>query len=295
MLGLFLTILLYFNYWITVPHHKFVPQLVPYYSHNTIEPNSLIFKGSDQSLSSFSVLFWNLRTFGKNRANPENGNQLYQISSSYDILLFAEIKDSDCSNHTECPLKTFFETHFQEYDLLLSPSLHYCDHRHAGSEEYAILVKKNLFLNMKMIHYEDPECLFIRTPYGIQIGNDFHLLVFHSNPNNERELVSLTKVFEQFGNRKTLMMGDLNTGCHYVSFSKLREYEIGRNYSWLLSETDYSNVEKTCPYDRIVSTRDISEYMVNGKVLNQNEEAKRIQSDHYPISIEIKNYSDIKK
>jgi hypothetical protein len=247
---------------------------------------------TSQTLNSYyshpvRVLFWNLRTFGKNRANSQNGAQLYEITSSHDILLFAEIKDSDCSTHTECPLRTFFETHFPEFDLYLSPSLHYCDHQHSGSEEYAMLVRKSFFSQISMIHYQDPECLFIRPPYGLKIDNDFNIFVFHSNPNNERELVSLSQVFEQFGNKKTLLMGDLNTGCHYVPFSKLREFEIGRNYSWLLSESEFSNLEKTCPYDRIVSTTDIVDHLIHGQVLNQGQEAGRIQSDHYPISIEI--------
>ena len=82
-------------------------------------------------------------------------------------------------------------------------------------------------------------------------------------------------------------MGDLNTGCHYVSFDTLRGYEIGRKYDWLLSEKSFTNVEQTCPYDRIVSTRDISGKLRNQRVLNQNNEAERIKSDHYPISVEL--------
>jgi hypothetical protein len=183
-------------------------------------------------------------------------------------------------------LKTFFENHFPDYHLYLSPSLHYCRKNKLGSEEYAILVKKNLNLSVDFIHYNDSNCEFIRRPYGIQLNHFWRVLLFHSNPNNENELVSLSKVFEQFGNQKTLLMGDLNTGCHYVSFDKLNEFPIGKNYKWLLSEHLYTNLEKSCPYDRIITTPDINKLCRNAKVLNENQEAERIKSDHYPISVE---------
>jgi hypothetical protein len=239
----------------------------------------------------FGILFWNLRTFGKNRATNENGQSLYQITNAYDVLLFAEIKDSDCQKDMDCPLKTFFQTHFQDYELYLSPTLHYCDHRNAGSEEYALLVRKGLFSSTKMVHYDDQECLFIRPPYGLEVemdGEKLNILLFHSNPNNLKELVELAQVFRQFGNRKTILMGDLNTGCHYVSFDTLKSYDIGKNYTWLLSEKTFTNVEQTCPYDRIIFTNDIANHGCRGDVMNKNNEAKRIQSDHYPISIEYK-------
>jgi hypothetical protein len=165
------------------------------------------------------------------------------------------------------------------------------DQQHSGSEEYAMLIKKDYqFDSVEMVHYEDKNCVFIRRPYGLKLsknGEIYHILVFHSNPNNEKELVELSNVFTQFGNEKTIMMGDLNTGCHYVSFSELSHYPIGQNYSWILDENMYTNVEKTCPYDRIVSTNDMKSLIRNHSVLNEHDEAKRIGSDHYPISVEV--------
>lgn len=237
------------------------------------------------------IMFWNLRTFGEHRATDEIGKELSQISSPYDILLFAEIRDSDCDHHPGCPLFNFFENHFPEYQIFLSPTLHYCSDVHSGSEEYAILVRRSLLLeNISMIHYEDKDCIFIRRPYGLKMTKnqiDYHILLFHSNPNNQKELVSLSDVFHQFGDQRTVLLGDLNTGCHYVSFETLDSYDIRKNYDWILSETSFTNVEQTCPYDRIISTRDISSYLQNQKVLNTNNEAHRIKSDHYPIAVEL--------
>jgi len=243
-------------------------------------------------VASIHIMFWNLRTFGEHRASDEIGKQLYQISSSHDILLFAEIRDSDCNTNPKCPLSQFFTQHFPDYQLFLSPSLHYCSSgEHSGSEEYAILVRRiNNFNNLSMIHYEDKDCLFIRRPYGIRIlmnGMYYNILLFHSNPNNEKELIALADVFHQFGDQRTILMGDLNTGCHYVSFEKLNAYEIRRNYDWLLSEQSFTNVEQTCPYDRVISTKDMTSRISHQRVLNQNNEAHRILSDHYPIAIDL--------
>ena len=236
------------------------------------------------------ILFWNLRTFGEHRATDEIGQQLYQIASPYDILLFAEIRDSDCNNHSTCPLSKFFDTYFKEYQVFLSPSLHYCSNVHSGSEEYAMLVRKDISLeNISMIHYDDKDCTFIRRPYGLKVSRDrtdYHILLFHSNPNNQKELVALSDVFRQFGDQRTFLLGDLNTGCHYVSFETLDSFEIRKNYEWLLSETSFTNVEQTCPYDRIISTKDVSSSLHDQRVLNTNNEAHRIKSDHYPIAVE---------
>jgi hypothetical protein len=236
-------------------------------------------------------MFWNLRTFGEHRASDEVGKQLYQIASPFDILLFAEVRDSDCSTHSTCPIKTFFEKYFSDYQVFLSPSLHYCTNTHSGSEEYAMLVRRTVsFEHVSIVSYDDKDCLFIRRPFGLEWVKDgmkYHLLLFHSNPNNQKELVKLSDVFHQFNDQRTLLMGDLNTGCHYVSFEKLNDYDIRKNYDWLLSENSFTNVEQSCPYDRIISTKDISCRLYHPRVLNQNQEAKRIQSDHYPITIEL--------
>lgn len=262
--------------------------LTPEYN---INENSSPMSLSYEHLDIVRIMFWNLRTFGEHRATNEIGEQLRQISSPYDILLFAEVRDSDCNTHPSCPLSKFFETYFPEYQIFLSPSLHYCSDSHSGSEEYAMLVRRSLsFDNISMIHYEDKDCIFIRRPYGLKMTKnhmDYHFLLFHSNPNNERELVSLSSVFHQFGDQRILLLGDLNTGCHYVSFETLDSYEIRKNYSWILSENMFTNVEQTCPYDRIISTNDISSHLQNQKVLNENNEAHRIKSDHYPIAVEI--------
>lgn len=240
---------------------------------------------------SVRLMFWNLRTFGEHRATDEIGQQLYQISSPHDILLFAEIRDSDCSIHPDCPMKQFFNKHFPDYQVFLSPSLHYCTKIHSGSEEYAMLVRKiNTFDDISMIEYIDKDCLFIRRPYGLRIVKDdvpYSVVLFHSNPNNQKELIALSSVFQQFGDQRILLMGDLNTGCHYVSFESLDPYDIRRNYDWILDGQSYTNVEKTCPYDRIISTKDITCLLSHPMVLNQNNEANRIRSDHYPIEIEL--------
>jgi hypothetical protein len=88
----------------------------------------LIFSFLVQAIDPSKLLFWNLRTFGEHRASEEIGNQLSLITDSNVILLFAEIRDSDCSTNLECPLRKFFEHHFPSHQLYLSPSLHYCDH-----------------------------------------------------------------------------------------------------------------------------------------------------------------------
>jgi hypothetical protein len=234
---------------------------------------------------STSILFWNLRTFGKGRATQEHGRELASISNGYDILLFAEVKDADCNLYEHCPIKDFFETYLPDYHLNLSPSLYYnIPFRNLGSEQYAILTRKNI--TVEMIEYPDEQATFIRRPFGIQLSNGVKILVFHSHPNKEIELIALANVFHYFGNKKIILMGDLNTGCHYVSFNHLDENSIRKDFDWLMADNQYTNFELNCPYDRIIATRDISPSCNDGIVLNMYNEAKRIESDHYPISIE---------
>jgi len=236
--------------------------------------------------SSIQVLFWNLRTFGIHRASNSNGLELSSISNYSDLIFFAEVKDAECdtSRPITCPLRTFFQTHFPNHQVILSPPLHYCDGHHSGSENYGILIRNGI--EFEQVHYPDPECLFIRRPYGIRIKENTYL-TFHSNPGNERELVSLEKVFGYFQNQNTLLIGDLNTGCHYVQFETLRKNPIGSNYDWILPENAFTNLEKSCPYDRIITTKDLSNQVYDSRVLNHNREAERIKSDHYPIALSV--------
>jgi hypothetical protein len=232
-----------------------------------------------------NLLFWNLRTFGKGRATENHGKELADITQNYDIILFAEIKDAECSKDVNCPIKKFFEKHFPSYQLYLSPPLYYdTPFKKSGSEQYAILVKKTIS-SIHMIEYPDKETIFIRRPFGIEISDKVKILLFHSHPNSEKELLTLSEVFRFFGNRKTILLGDLNTGCHYVGFERLNEFDIGKDFDWLISENIFTNYEQTCPYDRILATKDISHSCKDGFVLNQSNEAKRIDSDHYPIGI----------
>lgn len=240
-----------------------------------------------ESSLSLQLLFWNLRTFGVHRASYEHGVELGKIGASFDILLFAEVKDSECQG-TQCPLHTYFQNYFPNHQIYISNPLHYCDQQHSGSEEYGILVRNNI--TFEPVRYQDKECLFIRPPHGIKIhlhDKKYTILVFHSNPGNKNELIGLQKVFEQLGNQNILLMGDLNTGCHYVSFEELNRNEIGKNYGWKLDPKVVTNFERTCPYDRIVSTKDIFDSLTNARVLNRDEEAERIRSDHYPIAVEL--------
>jgi hypothetical protein len=240
-------------------------------------------------VSSLSILFWNLRTFGVHRASHEHGIELSKIASSFDIILFAEIKDAECAKERPfmCPMKSFFTKYLPEHQIYLSPPLHYCDQSAAGSEQYGILLKH---IPYEPIHYEDKECLFIRPPYGVRIhyeGQTLVILVFHSHPGSKEELIGLEKVFAYFGNENVLMLGDLNTGCHYITFQELERYPIGSNYTWVLGKNDFTNLEKSCPYDRIVSTQDPSFRVKSAQVLKQYREAERIGSDHYPICVTV--------
>jgi hypothetical protein len=261
----------------TLPELQHVQQHVQQHVHQR-PPN--------QPIQSISLLFWNLRTFGIHRASREHGEELAKIGSPFDILLFAEVKDSVCSG-IHCPLHTYFESYFPDHKVYITNPLHYCDHHHPGSEEYAILLKNMTF---EPVEYIDTECLFIRPPHGVKVRfgeEDYFILVFHSHPGNKKELIALQKVFEQFGNKNILLMGDLNTGCHYVSFEELKKYGIGVDYGWKLDPNMNTNFERTCPYDRMVSTKDIYPRLHNERVMNKNEEAERIRSDHYPIAVEL--------
>lgn len=235
-------------------------------------------------------LFWNLRTFGENRAKPEYGNELSKIVEEFDLLLFAELRDWNCYT-TDCYLKSYFKEYLSGYELFITPPLHYCDKHHSGAEEYGIFIKENIHpIEKKIISYSG--CEFIRPPWGIYIQtNELELviIVFHSMPGSKNELVALDKVFQEFSvySKNILLMGDLNTGCEYTSFDYINKFNIGKSYEWILSKSDFTNEKLNCPYDRIIATHEMKKHISKSGSLTENNEALRINSDHYPIFVEI--------
>jgi hypothetical protein len=183
----------------------------------------------------------------------------------------------------------FFEKYFPDYHLNLSPPLHYChSESHSGSEEYGLFVKKSFPYNFTMVSYPDSQCKMIRRPFGLTFDSPqpFTVLLFHSMPGNKQELVLLDDVMQHFGDH-TFLMGDLNTGCEYISFSELDHFPIRSNRTWVLGDRKYTNLHLCCPYDRILATYTMKNDLSFPRVECNNKEADRIQSDHYPISVQL--------
>jgi hypothetical protein len=233
---------------------------------------------------SHPILFWNIRTFGVHRATPEVGEQLQQIVSPYDVLLFAEIRSWEGKE-----IRSYFDHYLSNYTMLISPPLHFChSDTHSGSEEYGLFVKNTFPYKVEMVSYEDPQCKFIRRPFGLKIHSspEYHILVFHSMPGNKQELILLDDVLRHFS-PNVVLLGDLNTGCEYTSFSELNHFPIRSNYTWVLPDKKYTNFHLNCPYDRIIATYTSKNDLSFPKVLCNGNEASRIGSDHYPITVEL--------
>lgn len=242
--------------------------------------------------NAIDVLFWNLRTFGTGRATPEIGKQLHDIVTSSDIIMFAELKDAECYTGNKCFLKDYFNTYLPDFTFIMSPPLHYCNGYINGAEEYGFLVKSSLNISTQLLFYPDNECLFIRTPYALYVNSSFIIVVFHSMPGNANELEHLGDVITYFSNvtKNVILLGDLNTGCKYTSFVTLDKYPIRMSYDWLLRDDDFTNIHLNCPYDRIISTKELSSSVFGSRVLKEANEASRIGSDHYPIATTIHLY-----
>jgi endonuclease/exonuclease/phosphatase family metal-dependent hydrolase len=99
--------------------------------------------------------------------------------------------------------------------------------------------------------------------------------------NAESEVEQLPSFFSSIEG-DFVLLGDLNI-CNP---SILEGQQVKKDYLWILDDDDKTNSNLNCAYDRIVSPLDFNRFS-HAKVMKDDNQAEKVSSDHFPLSIKI--------
>lgn len=246
----------------------------------------------DSSKLTISVIAWNFKRFGTATLNdPKKMEGINNIIKSYDIIMLSELMQSDCDNNDACEMKNYFKQNYPEHDFYMSPSLGFRDDN-VGKEQYGFLIRKTLNYQKELYYYPDPQGIFARKPYYIFIKEyNLYLAIVHTTPwtnkdwpngsKTKPEVIELSRFFNSVTG-DMILMGDLNL----CDPSILDNEDIRKNFKWILKNSEMTNMNNQCAYDRIITRKDFSRYLEPKVIRNSNVKDLGL-SDHYPIDIKV--------
>ncbi|EFC49301.1 predicted protein [Naegleria gruberi] len=137
----------------------------------------------------------------------------------------------------------------------------------------------------------------------------FAIMGCHIKPSDAvNELNHMQEVYEQLKNEKfyenTIMMGDFNAGCGYVSGKQLAALKFRNGkYTWLITDDmDTTVASSSCPYDRFIVSKGMADkkiadgaaFEINSVSVYRFDTALSLTgaqaaevSDHYPIELKL--------
>jgi hypothetical protein len=208
------------------------------------------------------------------------------IIKSYDVIMMSELMQSSCDNNDACEMKNYFKQNYPEHDFYMSPTIGVDG---TQKEQYGFLVRKTL--QYQEGFYGDRQGIFARPPHFIHIqAYNLYLAVVHTTPwsntnfgpagtKTKQEVIELSHFFNSISG-DMILMGDLNL-CNP---SILDNEDIRKNFQWILKDSEMTNMNNQCAYDRIISRKSFSAYL-DAKVVRDSNVQNLALSDHYPISI----------
>eukprot|EP00756_Hemistasia_phaeocysticola_P008710 Hpha_TRINITY_DN14700_c0_g1::TRINITY_DN14700_c0_g1_i2::g.102773::m.102773 len=254
----------------------------------------------------YSVASFNVQVFGQTKMdNPFVVQALVDMFRMYDIICMQEIRDTMDSAFLEL-LREINKVGLPHYDAHVTQPRG----RSASKEQEAYLWRSDAFHFIHAHPYKETNDEFEREPDIVLIehlasGTQFGLLGIHITPSDvAAEMDALIDVYDQgtasLATTSVLILGDLNAGCSYLSNSAREALLLwtDTNWAWLLPEgTDTTVATSSCPYDRMIATKDFETLVVPGSagVYRFDEEMAGLStlcskhvSDHYPIEMGIK-------
>lgn len=250
------------------------------------------------------------------------------IIQSFDLVVIQEIQDANCADLSASgvPLKSNCAANKlleivnsavpteEQFDMFLSPR--FGPHPTNGLEQYGFVYRKNKMVPTSRETVKSSLMEYRRNPFKVTWslrGSNFQFVTFvlHAAPDGSvvQELDALGKeaVEAKNDNLPVLVLGDLNAGCTYVTDADWSCLENdacekvtmslweNKEFTWLLGNDKYTNLKRTCAYDRFVVTPKMLKHVVPGSAqvvpfdtqhtLSPDEALK--VSDHYPISLSI--------
>eukprot|EP00039_Didymoeca_costata_P021193 m.343718 g.343718 ORF g.343718 m.343718 type:complete len:330 (+) comp23207_c0_seq1:161-1150(+) len=242
---------------------------------------------------------------------------LVDIIQQYDYDILAILEVSDIHNVAMPKLKELINN--SDYEMLISDRLN-------NDEQYAWLYKPAKVSVVSDVSY-DATGYSRRGPHSVRFvaswGQHFRVFTHHNSPDSTtrntftiddiRALSSLVENVTQQENIPTIVMGDLNWGCSYISTFESQcllgqndESECGNITSIALKDfislIDYdadTTVRTTthCAYDRIFISKSMEKYYIQNSTkidnFKQDFHLRDVQSaleisDHFPVHFHIK-------
>ncbi len=259
---------------------------------------------------SLRVGAFNIQVFGRTKMATDAVPQvLVKILSRYDLVLIQEIRDSSETAILEL-LEELNESTHDPYAMQISDRLG----RTSSKEQYAFFYRPSQLSVRDAYHYDDSlgedGDTFEREPYVVQFQStrppftDFAVVPLHSAPDHAvEELTAMTTVFSDVQRRlnepDTILLGDFNASCNYVSDSKLASLPMKRDLSfswWIDHDADTTTRSTHCAYDHIVTTGEITGRVVADsaqvyyfdQALDLPEDLTLKVSDHYPVELQLR-------
>ncbi|XP_072174335.1 deoxyribonuclease-1-like [Diadema setosum] len=251
------------------------------------------------ALGSANIAAFNIQVLGQTKmGKPEVVDVLKQIITRYDMVLIQEIRDSAGTAIVNL-LDAVNDYSRHSYAMSLGPRVG----RTSSKEQYAYFYREDMFSVKDSFTYSDSGDLFEREPYVVLFGSntgvgDFSVIGLHSKPDDAvNELNQMKNVYNsavsRFGNANSILMGDFNADCNYVTSSEWSQISIwtDTSFEWLIPNSADTTVKSThCAYDRIVLAGSSMKRRARSAGVFNFQSAYGLSyelaedvSDHYPV------------
>lgn len=279
------------------------------------------FESIDQNLpvddtiqeSKLIVASFNIQNFGKTkmRERPLVIDTLISIFLKYDVIAVQEIshKNGDTPKRFLDSLNKYYKDSF---DMLISERSGLQTDDISSQEQYGFYFKKDKIqkLDEGVVYPDEENDFFQREPYMAHFKSadgdfDFVLITVHTAPAKSgnpditlNEVGALDEVIKwakihYSGEKDFIVVGDFNADCSYVDEDDLEGLDIKKNYTWLIPNTEKTNLAKgsDCTYDRIVITGECNENFNGSWGVDRCFTSKTV-SDHWPVWAEFRVFWD---
>jgi len=248
---------------------------------------------------------FNVEVFGISKmAMPYVPDILVKIFLNYDVLFMMEIRD--ISNTAVYDLLSRINAKSSApYAVTVSERLG----RTNSKEQYAYFYRTDKVQLRDVQTYADTKDLFERPPYIAhfkQVNDpdpiEFTAVGCHVKPSKaQEEIDSLYDMYYELElwrpRVNTLIMGDFNADCEYLSGIKFRNLKMRNDprFTWLFDQSGNTTPSPSnCAYDHMIlasSGKDLNRYIASGPgvvfdfraAYGLSQEVTMTVSDHFPI------------
>lgn len=252
--------------------------------------------------SNLRVGSFNIQVFGVSKMSDSTVvNNLVKILGNYDLVLIQEIRDDSGSAIINL-LEFLNAQNNNQYKMILGARVG----RSSSKEQYAFFYRKDLLESVEFFDFSDTNDLFEREPLiaywkFLSTGEEFFTIGLHDKPIDAfNELQALYDVYyfaeDYFNNNKSIIMGDFNQDCTYLSDTQFNQLKFVQDNQFALhisKSWDTTSGTTNCAYDQLITTGSFSNRVSGVSIFNyqqgyglDNTTTTNI-SDHYPVGLNL--------